>query len=428
MFRLLVSLLLLTAAITDATARTARNLSGRMRIDGFSEEFEADERMFGRNEGLDEPEESIDDSRWGENNDLNQIRITWDARNLYLAGDGRIWDNNMILFIDSTPGIGLGAMDSLTSWRRNFAFDTTGLGRGEGFSPDLFGATWDGNTSPRLIMQERLQRVQDYTVSQGFFSAAATFDKSNPGRAMELSIPWNTVFLGPVGRGTRDTVILVNGVPDTFPIFPLGSRLKIAGVVTAGGDGTGGPDVAPDNTRGQTGNAGDLVFLDNWATVEIDRNDDTGRGGGGPDGVADWDVSPNTRVSFRFRPPITAAVTRGLRFSLKELSLDRPAFSPEYGERMTFEVSLDPPPDRDNPFHQITTVELESGIYDVRGRFVRSLYTSENRNVLNLSRPAIDTWDGRDQSGEKVEPGIYVVRTVLKPNLSRASRAFVVVR
>ena len=428
MLRLLLSLVLLTAVVTDAAGRTARSLSGRIRIDGFSEEFEADERLFKRNEILDEPEESVDDSRWGENNDLNQIRITWDARNLYLAGDGRIWDNNMILFIDSTPGIGLGSMDSLNSWRRNFAFDTTGISRGEGFAPDLFGATWDTNVSPRLIMQERLQRVQDYTVSQGFFSAAATFDKANTGRSMELSIPWNSVFLGPVGRGTRDTVILVNGVPDTFPIFPLGSKIKIAGVITAGADGTGGPDVAPDNTRGQTGNSGDLVFLDNWATIEIDRNDDTGRGGGGPDGVADWDVSPDSRVSFRFRPPITAAVTRGLRFSLKELRLDRPAFRPDRGEKMTFEIVLDPPPDPFNDFHQITTIELESAIYDVRGRFVRNLYTSENRNVLNVVRPAIDTWDGRDAGGRPVPPGIYVVRTVLKPNLSRASHAFVVVR
>lgn len=428
MFRLLVTLFLLAAVVTDAAALTARSLSARMRIDGFADEFQTDERIFGRNELLDEPEESGDDSRWGENNDINQIRITWDARNLYLAGEGRIWDNNMILFVDSTPGIGLGAMDSLNSWRRNFAFDTTGLGRGEGFSPDLFGATWDGNTSPRLIMQERLQRVLDFTVSQGFYSASATFDKSNTGRSMELSIPWSTVFLGPVGRGTRDTVILVGGVPDTFPIFPQGARLKIAGVITAGGDGTGGPDVAPDNTRGQTGNAGDLVFLDNWATIEIDRNDDTGRGGGGPDGVADWNVSPSSRVSFRFRPPITAAVTRGLRFSLKEVVLDRPAFSPDLGEQIGFQIFLDPPPDPFNEFHQITSIDLESGIYDLRGRFVRSLYTTENRNVLNLDRPLVDVWDGRDQAGRKVEPGIYVLRTVLKPNLSRATRAFVVVR
>lgn len=428
MFRLLVAFLLTAVLAGDALALTARNLSARMRIDGFSGEFESDERLFGMNEALEEPEESADDSRWGENNDLNQIRITWDARNLYIAGDGRIWDNNMILFIDSTPGIGLGSMDSLNSWRRNFAFDTTGLSRGEGFAPDLFGATWDGNTSPRLIMQERLQRVQDFTVSQGFYSAAATFDQSNTGRSMELAIPWSTVFLGPVGRGTRDTVILVGGVPDTFPIFPQGSRLRIAGVVTAGADGTGGPDVAPDNTRGQTGNAGDLVFLDNWATIEIDRNDDTGRGGGGPDGVADWNVSPAERTTFRFRPPITAAVTRGLRFSLKEVAVDRPAFRPDRGDRVSFRYTLDPTPDPDNDFHQITSLELEAAIYDMRGRFVRSLYTSENRNVLQMERPAVDAWDGRDEAGRIVAPGIYVLRTVLKPNLSRATRAFVVVR
>jgi hypothetical protein len=417
----------LTVLAASAHALTARDLSGRVRIDGFTGDFTADERIFGYNETFEEPEEGLADSKWGENNDLNQIRITWDQKFLYLAGEGRIWDNNMILYIDSTPGRGLGAMDSLNSWRRNFAFDTSSASRGEGFAPDLFGATWDGNTSPRLIMHERAQLVRDYTVGLGHFTASATFDKGNLGRSMEFAIPWSSVFLGPVGLGTRDTVLVVGGVPDTFPRFPPGTVLKITGVITAGPDGTGGPDSAPDNTRGHTDGSGDRVIIDNWAIVEIDRNDDTGLGAGGPDGIADWNVDPSSRVSFRFRPPIPASIARTLRFSLGSVDLDRQVIRPDLGDRVRFRMSIDPPPDPGNDFHQITTVEMRADVFDVRGRFVTNLFPFTARRVLDTANPVLDQWDGRDSEGRPVAPGVYVLRVELK-DISRVNRAVVVVR
>lgn len=424
---LLLFAALLAAAPAAVLATTARDLSGRIQIDGFTDEFTPDEVLFGFNEQFEEPEESASDSKWGENNDLNQIRITWDQKFLYLAGEGRIWDNNMILFIDSTPGLGLGAMDSLNSWRRNFTFDSSAASRGEGLAPDLFCATWDGNTSPRLIMQERAQRVQDFTVGSGVFQASATFDKGNLDRSMEFAIPWRSVFLGPVGRGTRDTVLVVGGVPDTFPRFPPGTVLKIVGVITAGPDGTGGPDSAPDNTRGHTDVSGDRVIVDNWAIVEIDRNDDTGLGAGGPDGIADWNVDPRDRISFRFRPPIPSSIARTLRFALTEVDLDRKVFRPDYGERVRFRMLLDPPPDPGNDFHQITSVEMRADVYDARGRFVRNLFPFTGRRVLDTAAPGLDQWDGRDQDGNPVSPGVYIIRVELK-DVSRVNRAVVVVR
>jgi hypothetical protein len=424
-----ICLIAASLAVTPAAApaTTARDLSARIRVDGFTDEFTDDEKVFGFNEQFEEPEESLSDSKWGENNDLNQIRITWDQKFLYLAGEGRIWDNNMILFIDSISGFGLGAMDSLNSWRRNFVFDSSAASLGGGLTPDLFCATWDGNTSPRLIVQERAQRVQDFTVGSGFFQASATFDKGTLGRSMEFAIPWRSVFLGPVGRGTRDTVLVVGGVPDTFPRFPPGTVLKIAGVITAGPDGTGGPDSAPDNTRGHTDQSGDRVVVDNWAIVEIDRNDDTGLGGGGPDGIADWGVQPRERISFRFRPPIPASIARTLRFSLADVELDRKAFRPDYGERVRLQPRIDPPPDPGNDFHQITTVEIRADVYDARGRYVRNLFPFFGRRVLETFQPAVDQWDGRDDDGRLVPPGVYIIRVELK-DVSRVNRAVVVVR
>lgn len=398
-----------------------------MRIDGYTNEFTDGERIFSYNPTVEAPEEASDDSKWGINNDLNQIRITWDAHYLYLAGEGRIWDNNMILFIDSVPGRGLARMDSLNSWRRNFFFDTTSTPGVPGFAPDLFGATWDTNTSPHLIVQLQGQTVDDEVVGP-LFNAAATFDQGNPGRAMELAIPWSSVFVAQAGVGTRDTVMSVrlpsgDVVRDTFPLFPPGTKIRICGAITGGADGTGGPDLAPDNTRGLSSDGGAAVYVDNWAIIDLDQNDDTGTGHGGPDGVADWGVEPVTRVSFRYRPPLFP-----LRFCVGDLVLDRPAFRPDLGERLNFSLHLDPPPDPSDPQSELRTVILSANVFDLHGRFVRNLYVSQTRPVLAPNDPAFDVWDGRDSQGRIVPAGIYALRSVVEPNLCRATRAFVVAR
>lgn len=423
--RLLCSLAAITLAASPALAVTARDLSARIRVDGFTTDFTADEAVFGIEPQSGSPEEATDDSRWGVNNDIGQIRITWDAQNLYLAGEGRIWGNNMVLLLDTVPGRGLENMTSLNSWRRNFSFDTTGASAGLGFQPDLFGATWDGNTAPRLITQLTGTQVDDSQVG-AYFLAAATFLEGNAERAMELALPWRAVFAGIAGLGTRDSVMTVAGVTDTFRLFPPGTRIKLVGVVTAGGDGTGGPDSAPDNLRGHTDNSGDLVFIDNYAIIDLDRIDDTGAGFGGPDGVADWGVEPASRISFRFQPPIAA-----LRFALDReagITFDRPAFRPDLGERIRFRTTLDQRLDPANPIDQIRNFNYSANIFDLNGRFVRNLFLSQTRAAVSPDDTASDQWDGRDEQGRIVPAGIYVLRTVIEPNLSRATRAFVVVR
>ncbi|MEO5989128.1 MAG: hypothetical protein ABIU54_05235 [Candidatus Eisenbacteria bacterium] len=420
--RALPLLVMLLATAQSARALTARDLSSRMRVDGFTTDFTDDEKMFGYNAAANAPEEATDDSRWGVNNDLSQIRVSWDAQYLYIAAEGRIWDNNMVLLFDTVPGRGLTSMTALNSWKRNFDFDTTGSGTGNGFSPDFFAATWDGNTSPRLIVQLAGNQVDDERVGP-YFSAAATFLQGNTDRAMELRIPWKSVFVGQAGVGTRDTVMTVAGVTDTFRLFPRGTTIKLSGVVTGGGDGSGGPDSAPDNLRGHTDNTGDLVFIDNYALIDLDRNDDTGAGGGGPDGVADWGVSPKSRITFRHQPPVVA-----LRFAVNEVTVDRPAFAPDRGEKIHFSVDLDKRLDANDPVNQVRTLNLTANIFDLRGHFIRNLYLSQTRSALSPADPALDMWDGRNERGEIVPPGIYVIRTVIEPSLSRALKSVVVVR
>ena len=111
--RLLAASLLAALLAIPALAVTARDLSARIRIDGFTNDFTADESVFGFNAELGAAEEAVDDSKWGVNNDLNNIRITWDAANLYVAGEGRTWGNNMVILIDAVPERGARTQNGL---------------------------------------------------------------------------------------------------------------------------------------------------------------------------------------------------------------------------------------------------------------------------------------------------------------------------
>jgi hypothetical protein len=418
--------LALALSASGADARTARDLSARMRIDGYSSDFApGEEAVFGLDSrGI--AQEARDDSKW-QNNEVYQIHITWDAQFLYVAVDGKIFGNNLVLVFDTVPNRGLEQMTALNSWRRNVNFDAFGRFPGDEFLPDIFGATWDTNTNPRLITHLSGNQVDDRQVGSEFRSVAS-FDQGNDGRSMEMAIPWRNVFAGLGGGGTRDTVVTVGGVTDTLRRMPLGVRsIKVAAFVTANWDGGGGPDSAPDNLRGHTDDGNANIILDNYASIELDRNDDTGIGFGAADGVPDWDVVPSSRVSFRYPPPITT-----VRFSIGDLTFDRPAFKPDYGDAVRFRVRLDPPLNPNEPIDGARRVTYSADVYDATGRRVRSLFLNLNIPALRadeeLEAAGLARWDGRDDAGRIVPPGVYVVRLVIEPNLDRVSRAVVVVR
>ena len=97
------------------------------------------------------------------------------------------------------------------------------------------------------------------------------------------------------------------------------------------------------------------------------------------------------------------------------------------GERLLTEVAIAPNPFTPNgdgindearfhfQVHEISTPrELALGIYDLSGRQVRQL--RKDTVVLGLfgESPDDPAWDGRDDSGEKVAPGIYLYRLTLE--------------
>lgn len=246
---------------------------------------------------------------------------------------------------------------------------------------------------------------------------------------MEFAIPWNTVFLGASdGPGVANT--WVPSLAETVRVFPRGAVLLIAAAITGGNDGTGGPDTAPDKTGCHVSDGNQVVLVDNFAALPLDLIDDSGLGGGGPDGVADWDVSPRERITYRFDPPIPCKPLESAEFTL-----DRPAFAPERSETIRFDFEFKLRLDPNDPADQRRSVTVIGDVYDSRGRYIRTLFNSvrpalDQRDPCEYSVvPCQNVWDGRDEKGVVVAGGVYVMRVVLlEPFNTRLTRPVVVVR
>jgi len=251
----------LVALPVSTAATTALDHSHRIQIDGFATEYEPDETLFQVSpRGV--SEESAVDSKWGRFNDLNNIRLTWDADFVYVAVEGYIYNNNTMIFFDTLPspdGQSPGWTDFSSmegGWRRAVSFDN-------GINPELFVATWDGNTTPQMWRYTGPNR--DAQIPEGSFPTVATFSRDLAGRAMEAAIPWDAFFLG---QGKRE---FVSAYGDTVYRLPEGiHQIKLVAWITTGADGLGGPDSAPDNLSGHEVDAAVPVVLDNFIRITVD--------------------------------------------------------------------------------------------------------------------------------------------------------------
>lgn len=417
-------------AAGGAAAGPRLDLQGRIQIDGSSGDFDSTEVIFGINDGYvrnGQPcvvngsppcplEEGVQDSRWGRDNDVNQIHVTWDAESLFVAVDAVTWNNNLMLFFDTTgrngPGTdlgpGLSGLTGVNAWRRNISF-------ANGFAPDLFLATWDGNSVPQIWTYRGANSVEQLPV--GAFRTRATFSQGSQGRAMEAAIPWPVLF-------QRDSTVVSPAYQDTVAIIPAGfDTLRLVACITAGPDGTGSPDSAPDNFEGFQIDGSLHALLDNFAILPLDSLDAAGQAQ--PDGVPDvpgagqsFEVDVRGRIRFFQRPPI-----RGIAFSIADVVIEQGVVSPETGRDLRFRVRLDQWLSEEDAAGR--NVAVTAGIFDMRGRAIRRLYSYliPYGQVENFS---LNRWDGRDDSGRMVDGGIYVLWVVVGSD--KAQRSFAVVR
>ena len=303
---------------------TSSDLSGRIIIDGFSDDFTSDEEIL--SDSMGNPLESPSDSYWGEYNDVKQIRATWDETYLYIGVEACSWDNNLMLFIDAHDEYGIEDMSEVSAWQRSFKFYN--------FNPDYFVGTWDTNDSPQFWRVQEGGSIQvDWDQSIETYSALNT---GSLGRSMEVKIPWSSLML--------------NGQSIT--------SIKLLSLITGGDEYTSSPDCAPDNLGGMTNNSSQMVVLDNFAEILID---------GDGDGEPDMGVSPQAQTGFYKTPPFDplALLIQNVIFE------NGKSFTPSIGEKIYFKLETN------------RGTEFNVKIFDISGKFVD--YADEESELLRWS-------------------------------------------
>ena len=340
-------LLLVAFYPNQVSATTAQDLSTRIVIDGDASDFDFDEWII---DGSTTFVEKPGDSRWGLDNDVRAVALTWDEARLYVAVSAVTANSTLMLFFDTGCG-GVNDLKTAGLFRRNIEFG--------GIIPNL------------LVARDGLGRVD----------CNSPFDLYDPDRyesvrassgVLELAIPWELV---------GDFVVDDQGV-----VVPASGRLLGVVVVVTGGVGTGAGDAAPDPSVVLENDSTRVAILNNYLRIPLDANGD---------GRLDVGVSP--------RAVATAAIasTEQTRQRLPvHVTIEEKVFSPEAGETLRFRVSLDPP-DYGLP------VFLTARVYSSNGHLVRNLFDNLQVGLSSGSFP--DEWDGRDNHGGIVPGGVYIL-------------------
>jgi len=335
----------LLALPAASRSTTADDLSSRIHIDGDVSDYQADEWVL---DAYTPWPEAADDSRWAVNNEIRRVAVTWDSTFLYIAVDCVTWDSGVMAWLQYGAG-GLGEQEAAGLFRRNV--DLAAL------RPNIF--VWG---EPRRDVE--VARVDAETAFGGVAadqaSTAFSADASGAG-AMELALSWEVV------RAAGGVVSLLTAI--------VGRRQSGAG------------DAAPDPSATLSATRTARGYLDNALEITVDADGD-GVPDAGVSPVAASVVVPGATPQARTYPEL--AVDPGVR-----------SFAPDLGEEVPFTVSADTG----------ARVFVTAAVYSIDGRRVRVLYENDERTLgagSNPSDPA-DVWDGRDDGGNVVPGGVYVL-------------------
>jgi hypothetical protein len=356
----LTAFVLVWCVATSALATTSPDLRSRISIDGRTNDFEDDEWVLDAATPFREPP---GDSRWGRDNDVSAVAITWDDYNLYVAVAAVTTRGTLMLFIDTMCG---GAVDltAQDDFLRNIEF---------------------GGMTPNFLLQ--VNRISARPVA-GYLDCRRPFDLIADSRyqsvylqdgvsqgALELAIPWDVLGdFETTGGGIR--------VPSENAV------LGVVAVVT-GGNGTGAGDAAPDPSIVLEDDSTRVAIVDNHIIVPLDADGD---------GMLDTNVSPRQSVSYALSSAAQGTTVR--QPLVFRIPLTGKLVSPIREEVARFPVELDT---RDYTEPVYLTVQ----VFSSDGRVVRTLL--EDAPVDFSSGTVWVSWDFEDDHGRIVSGGVYVI-------------------
>lgn len=353
--RLWVPLFALVSILNQpCAATTAASLSGRITIDGNLSDWADDEWVLDATTTLPEPD---DDSRWGPDDDLIRVGVTWDESFLYLAFEFKTTASMLFAAVGVGPG-GFPSLDGAGAFRR--AMDLP-------FAPNVM-VLADPRDEPRVA------RVDDTTVLvlvDRAIAPAVARVALDGSATFEAALPWS--------------------------MLSLENPLQLVSALT-GGNGTGAGDAAPDASVALAASPGPSsktrVALDRWLSIPADGDDD---------GVPDAGLSPAAAVTVRPNAAPTVART-GAGTLEATLRVSPRVFAPDRGETAGFAVTIASP-------GSLEQVYATARVYSVDGSLVRVLYENVPRTIVGntLAADPRDAWDGLDANARVAPGGVYVV-------------------
>ncbi|HHE37635.1 MAG TPA: T9SS type A sorting domain-containing protein [Candidatus Cloacimonetes bacterium] len=417
-------------------------------IDGDLSDWDLDELR------VDDP---TTDSAWGSGNEFDNLWVTWDAVNLYVGIEYTASDNAMIVYFDM--GITGGETDFNSgngyagAYPRNITFDSAD-------DIDLMIASWNSG-SPWVwnIVDNASNEIGGSCVIAGTTTA-------------ELAIPWLSIY------------------GDLTPcIVPTGAVIKAVGVI-AGGDNWGACDSAPDNsdTNGDGGpdhltnlwttnldsNPEDCipdfepptpVILSSFTAEYVNSSLNLNWTTQSESDNAGWNIYRSDNEILDYAEQINNVMIEGAGTTSEPTeytfvdenpvvventywywieSLDGAGTTQNYGPISITIPSInedDPtPPDSENPFAlqnypnpfsqstEISFIPKEEGyteisIYNTKGQKIITLFSN---NITEVDKRISVTWNGLDESGNRVLSGIYF--SVLKIGNSIYTKKLVITK
>jgi hypothetical protein len=338
---------------------TSNDLRSRIQVDGRVVDYEKDEWVLDGN--TDVPERA-EDSRWGSDNDIHGIILTWDLYNIYIAVPCVAFNSTIMLFLDTECG-GVKDLEEAGYFRRNIRFSE--------FTPNFLVAT---TTVPQSVTAAYLDCSRELVLLDEDCLEAWFLQDGLQGGSLELAIPWEEL-----GRFVRSGTVV------TTP--ERGTVLSLLAVVT-GHAGTGAGDAAPNPSSLLENDPARVAVCDNTIRIPLDADED---------GMLDLDVSPREVVTFSLQE--NESVRQPLPLGLE---LAQKIIAPETGETLAFRPVLE----LDS---YSLPVFLTARIFSSSGQLIDVIYEESSRRFSGFDPISWDEWDGRDARGNLVPGGVYIL-------------------
>lgn len=357
-YRGFLSLILLCAITPLSYAQPDRDLRSRIAIDGSIDDYTYDEWVLDPHTLV---PESSGDSRWGLDNDIRRIAVTWDMYNLYVAVDCSIANTSVLVCIDCGCG-GFTGLQDFSLVTRNIIF--------RGCTPNVLVHAAHPPGRPRAVYVDCSNAPHELSEDE---YRGLLYQDEFPSGALEFSLPWE---LFSDFDGTGDDVIL--------PAAGYSLRLLAA---VSGGDATGAGDAAPNTTQPLDNDSTGVAVLDNHIVIPLDTDEDR---------MLDTGTSLRRTVTFAWDSQAGHSAIPDVT-----LAVDKKVFAPDAGElvrfRPVFETGYSVP------------APVTARVYSVSGSLIKVLFVERTVIPESNSTLAWEEWDGRDTNGSIVPGGIYII-------------------